>query len=49
MVVFNLFYYHAKSQPLGMKLVFKHQDLQMFGLKFSKLNYSEPQFQVGKN
>ena len=26
-----------KSQLLGMKFVFKHQDLRMFGLKLNKL------------
>ena len=35
-VVFNLFYWPTKSQSLGVKWVFKHQDLQMFGLKLNK-------------
>ena len=30
-VVFNPFYQPFKSQLLGTKCVFKHQDLQMFG------------------
>ena len=30
LVVFNAFYQPFKSQSLGMKFVFKHQDLQMF-------------------
>ena len=32
-VVFNLFHYLIKSLLLEMKRVFKHQDLQIFGLK----------------
>ena len=31
---FNMFYYQMKS--MGTKCVFKHQDLQMFGLKINK-------------
>ena len=35
-IVFLPFYNQAKSQLLGMKWVFKHQDLQMCGLKLNK-------------
>ena len=34
---FNPFYYPIKSQLLGTKCVFKHQDLQMFDLKINKV------------
>ena len=33
---FNPFYYPFKSQLLGAKSVFKHQDLKMFGPKLDK-------------
>ena len=32
----DLFYYQVKSPLLGIKRVFKHQDLQIFGLKLNK-------------
>ena len=35
-VVVNLFDQQVKSLSLGMKCVFKHQDLQMFGVKLNK-------------
>ena len=31
------FYYHNKSLLFGVKWVFKHQDLQMFGLKLKTI------------
>ena len=34
-VVFNPFYEPIKSLLFGMKWLFKHQDLQMFGLKLN--------------
>ena len=33
---FNHFYHPIRSMLLAMKGVFKHQDLQMFGLKLNK-------------
>ena len=58
-VVFNLFYKQVKTQLLGTKWVFKHQDLQMFGFKFTRMSnfhpleiagrYRDPQLQVGEN
>ena len=35
-VVFEMFYYLIRSQLLEMKWVFKHLDLQMFGVKLNK-------------
>ena len=36
-IVFIPFYKPIKSLLLGMKLVFKHQDLEMFSLKLNKI------------
>ena len=48
----NPFYQPFKSQLLGMNLVFKHQDLQMFGLKLNRYEAvhrgSKIRLQVGK-
>ena len=45
-VVFSLFYWPIKSLfILGMKFVFKYQDLQMFGLKLNK-SESDPELIV---
>ena len=41
-VIFNLFYLSIKSLILGKKCVFKHQDLQMFGLKLKKESNFHP-------
>ena len=35
-VIFNMHNYQVKSQLVGMKWGFKHQDLQMFGHKLNK-------------
>ena len=39
-VVFNLFYHQVKSELLRTKCMFKHQELQMIGLKVNKINMS---------
>ena len=44
---FNLFYLSIKSLILGKKCVFKHQDLQMFGLKLKKESNFHP-LEVGR-
>ena len=54
---FNWFYYSIKSLLLGMKWVFKHQNLQMFCFKLNKYfsaielvgHGSKTQLQVSKN